>query len=99
MLTLYTLVMHLLSLYSIFIVANVVFSWLYAFNVINPRNGLVRAIGLFLYKVTEPTLRFVRQFLPNLGTLDISPAVVLLIIWVIESLMRQYFVPVLLANY
>lgn len=99
MLTLYTLVMHLLSLYSMFIIANVVFSWLYAFNIVNPRNALVRAIGLFLYKVTEPTLRFVRQFMPNLGSLDISPAVVLLVIWIIESLLRQYLVPVLLVSY
>lgn len=72
---------YALSLYWWIIIASAVFSWLYAFNVVNPRNQLVGTIGNILFKVTEPALRPIRRFMPDLGGIDISPIVVLLVIF------------------
>lgn len=69
------------------------FSWLYAFNVINSRNQFVNAIGSFLFNVTEPVLRPIRRVLPNLGGIDISPIIVLLIIFFIRSFMWNTLYP------
>ena len=54
--------------------ASAVVSWLVAFNVINSRNDVVRTIWNFLYQVTEPVLRPIRNILPNLGGIDVSPS-------------------------
>ncbi len=69
------------------------FSWLYAFNVINSRNQFVNAIGSFLVNVTEPVLRPIRSILPNLGGIDISPIILLLIIFFIRSFMWNTLYP------
>ncbi|PZP44264.1 MAG: hypothetical protein DI595_20295, partial [Agrobacterium fabrum] len=66
---------------------------LYAFNVINSRNQFVNAIGSFLFNVTEPVLRPIRRILPNLGGIDISPIIVLLIIFFIRSFMWNTLYP------
>ncbi|MCA0275931.1 MAG: YggT family protein [Proteobacteria bacterium] len=70
-----------LSLYWWVIIASAVFSWLYAFNVVNPRNQFVGTIGTMLYKLTEPALRPIRRFMPDLGGIDISPIILLLCIY------------------
>jgi len=75
---------YLLTLYAYVLIAAVVFTWLVAFNVVNTRNQIVATIGEFLYRVTEPILRPIRNNLPNLGAIDISPLVVLLIIIFIQ---------------
>ncbi len=82
-----------LNIYWWIIIASAVFSWLYAFNVVNPRNPAVAAIGQFLYQVTEPVLRPIRRLMPNLGTVDISPVVLLLIILLIRQVIIQYIYP------
>jgi YggT family protein len=71
---------YLLLLYIYVLIAAVIMSWLVVFNVVNPRNPAVRMIGEFLYRVTEPVLRPIRGMLPNLGGIDISPLIVMLII-------------------
>ena len=55
-------------------------SWLIAFNVINTRNQFVAMVGDFLYRITEPVLRPIRNMLPSLGGIDISPVIVIFII-------------------
>jgi len=75
----------LLRLYVYVLIASAVFSWLIAFNVVNMHNGIVRAIGNALYQLTEPVLRPIRNILPNMGGLDLSPVVVILIIIFIQS--------------
>ena len=60
-------------------------SWLIAFNVLNPRNQLVHTIWDFLYRITEPVLRPIRNMMPNLGGIDISPIIVVFIIWFIQG--------------
>jgi YggT family protein len=86
-----------LQIYTWIVIATVVFSWLYAFGVVNPRNQFVASIGQFLYAVTEPVLRPIRRFiariLPNLGPIDISPIVLFLLIYFIRVVIIRYLYP------
>ena len=79
-----------IDIYTWVIIAAAIFSWLYAFNVVNPRNQVVAAIGQFLYAVTEPALRLVRRFIPSLGGIDISPIVVILALILIRQILVRY---------
>ena len=67
-----------ITLYIYVLVANAIFSWLVAFNVINTRNGIVAAIGDVLDRVTEPALAPIRRRLPDLGGIDLSPVVLII---------------------
>jgi len=84
MVELFTFISLLLTLYIYVLVAAAVMSWLIFFNVVNPRNQFVSMVAEFLYRITEPVLRPVRNVLPNLGGIDISPIVVIIIIWFIQ---------------
>lgn len=84
------LVLVILQIAQYLLFAAVIFSWLITFNVVNQRNRAVWQIGDFLYRVTEPFLRPLRRILPNLGGLDLSPLVALLIIWVIQRAIVLY---------
>jgi YggT family protein len=83
----------LLQLYIYLLIAAAVLSWLVAFNVVNTRNQFVAMIGDFLYRVTEPVLRPIRNMMPNLGGIDISPVILILIIILIEKLIYYYIYP------
>ena len=85
MLELFQFISYVLQLYVYVLIIAAVFSWLVAFNVVNPRNPAVTMIGQFLYAVTEPVLRPIRRLLPNMGGIDISPIVVILVIFFIQS--------------
>jgi YggT family protein len=76
---------YLLTLYVYILIAAAVLSWLIAFNVVNPRNQFVAMLAEFLYRITEPVLRPIRNLLPNLGGIDISPVIVILIIIFIQT--------------
>lgn len=78
-----------LRLYFYVIIASAIFSWLYAFNVINPRNQVVGMIGQALYALTEPVYRPIRSILPAMGGLDLSPIVVILILILIQNLIAN----------
>jgi YggT family protein len=84
MLELLGFISHLLTLYIYVLFAAVIMSWLIAFNVVNARHQFVGIVSLFLYRVTEPVLRPIRSRLPDLGGIDISPLIVILIIWFIQ---------------
>jgi YggT family protein len=88
------IVIIILDLYTWLLIASAILSWLIAFNVVNTRNQFVAAVAEFLYRITEPVLAPVRSFLPNLGGLDISPIVVILIIMFIERVITYYIYPV-----
>jgi YggT family protein len=75
----------LLTLYVYILIASAVLSWLIAFNVVNTRNQAVSVIGEFLYRITEPVLRPIRRVMPDLGGIDISPVIVILVIFFIQS--------------
>jgi YggT family protein len=82
-----------LSIYMWIVVAMASFSWLVAFNVVNTRNHAVAVIGDFLYRITDPALRPIRNFMPNLGGIDISPIVLFLIIIFIQRVIELYILP------
>jgi YggT family protein len=90
MISLASLIYQILDIYSWIIILSAILSWLVAFNVINVRNQFIRMIVDFLYRVTEPVLRPIRRFLPNLGGIDISPVVALLLIIFLQHLLREY---------
>ena len=69
---------YLITLYVYIVIAAVVFSWLVAFNVINPHNNFVRTLWNALNALTEPLLRPIRRVMPDLGGLDLSPIILLL---------------------
>ena len=81
----------LLELYIWCLIIFVVMGWLIAFEVINTHNRLVHVVSDFLYRLTEPALRPIRRVLPNLGGIDISPVVLILLIWFARNLLREFF--------
>ncbi|MGE4220224.1 MAG: YggT family protein [Alphaproteobacteria bacterium] len=83
-----------LSIYMWCIIISAVLSWLVAFNVLNTSNRFVYMVGDFLYRITEPALRPIRRVLPNLGGIDISPVVLILILWFIDAMLVQIAVRV-----
>ncbi len=83
------LVRYIIYLYEIIIIVSVVLSWLITFGVVNTYSRAVAMIGDFLYRATEPALRPIRRLLPNLGGLDISPIVLLLLLWFIDAELCQ----------
>lgn len=86
-----------LDIYTWILIGSAVFSWLYAFNVVNSRNQFVASLGNFLFRVTEPVLRPIRRFMPDLGGVDISPIVALVIIFFIRQLLLNTIAPALLG--
>ncbi len=95
MIAIYFLVLQLLKLYSYVIIANVIISWLIAFNILNTSNRFVYSILEFTYKLTDPIYNKIRRFLPNLGAFDISPIILLILIWFIEMCMKLYLGPII----
>jgi YggT family protein len=85
-----------IGLYIWLLIASAILSWLVAFNVINTRNRFVYLLGDFLYRVTEPVLRPIRRVVPNLGGLDISPVLLILLLMFIQRLLVQDLARVLL---
>jgi YggT family protein len=77
-------VIAILDIYWYLVIIQAVISWLIAFNVINTYSRPVAMVLDFLYRITEPVLRPIRQFVPSFGGLDVSPVILLLIIWLIE---------------
>ncbi|MFL2888914.1 MAG: YggT family protein [Candidatus Pelagibacter sp.] len=95
MIAIFYLVLQILKLYSYVVIVNVIVSWLIAFNILNTQNRFVYSILEFSYRLTDPILNKIRRFLPNLGSLDISPIVLLLLIWFIEMCMKLYIAPMI----
>ena len=86
-------VMLALNIYTWLLIISAVLSWLIAFNVLNTRNQFVSTIWDMLYRVTEPLLRPIRNMLPNLGGIDISPIILLLGIFFIQRVIVLYLYP------
>ncbi len=76
----FELILVVLRLYTWAVIGAAIFSTLASFGVLDTRNRLVWSVGDFLYRITEPALRPIRRFLPNLGGIDISPIILLLLI-------------------
>ena len=95
MIAIFYLVLQILKLYSYVVIANVIISWLIAFNILNTQNRFVYSILELTYRLTDPILNRIRRFLPSLGSLDISPIILLLLIWFIEMCMKFYIAPLI----
>ena len=93
MLIVIDLLEYVLWIASMVILVQVVASWLVAFNVVNARNDVVRAVWEFLHRVTEPALRPIRRILPNLGGVDVSPIILLLGIFFLQRIIALYLYP------
>ena len=95
MIAIFYLALQVLKIYTYVVIANVVISWLIAFNVLNTSNRFVYSILELTYRLTDPILNRIRRFLPNLGAFDISPIILLLLIWFIEMCMKLYIAPMI----
>ena len=95
MIAIFYLILQILKLYSYIVIANVIVSWLIAFNVLNTQNRFVYSLLELTYRLTDPILNKIRHFIPNLGSLDISPVILLLLIWFIEMCMKLYIAPMI----
>jgi YggT family protein len=84
------LIVYIIDLYKWIVIAQVIMSWLVAFGVINTHNRLVAQIGEVLYRLTEPALRPIRRVIPDLGGIDISPIVLLLLLWLVQREIVEY---------
>ena len=84
------LINTVISLYIWVLIANAILSWLVAFNVVNTHNKIVYMIGDFLYRITEPVLRPIRRVVPDLGGIDISPILLILILFFLRDLLFEF---------
>ena len=84
---------NIISLYIWILIINVIISWLVAFNVLNTNNRFVYSLLDVSYKLTAPPLNYIRRFLPNLGSIDISPIILILALMFIRNLVFEMFAP------
>ena len=85
------LIDRIIYLYVWILIINAVLSWLVAFNVLNTQNRFVFSVLEVTYKLTDPLLNYIRKFLPNLGSIDISPVVLILLIYFVRDLISDIF--------
>ncbi len=85
------LITTVIDLFIWVVIIGAVLSWLVAFNVVNTRNRFVYMVGDFIHRLTEPLIRPIRNILPNLGGIDLSPLVlILLLVFTKQILIRLY---------
>ena len=90
MMSLASLVNWLIQAYIWVLIASAILSWLVAFDVVNRRNPFVAKVGLFLHRLTEPVLRPIRRVLPLIAGVDLSPLVLILLLWFVRNLLFEY---------
>lgn len=89
---LFWLLNTVIDIYIWLLIAGAILSWLIAFNVVNTHNRFVYLVGDFLHRVTEPALRPIRRVLPNLGGLDLSPLVLILLLLFLQQVLARLYV-------
>ena len=87
------IILIVLDLYVWLLIASAILSWLIAFNVVNTRNQVVAMVADFLFRITEPALRPIRSMMPNLGGIDVSPVILILLILLLENVIVRYIYP------
>ena len=85
------LIIQLINLYQFILIVYIIGTWLLNFNIINASNRLVFTLMDSMYRLCEPSLNIVRKYLPNFGSLDLSPIIVYLGLWFIKSLLIEYW--------
>ena len=90
------LIDSVVTIYIWILIINSLLSWLIAFSVLNTSNRLVHSLLDISYKLTDPLLRPIRNFLPNLGSIDVSPVVLILLLMFVRNLIFEFFAPAML---
>ena len=85
------LIIQIINLYQFVLIIYIIATWLISFNIINTSNRFVYSVMKTPYRLCEPSLRFIRQYLPNFGSIDISPIIVYLLLWFLKSLLIEYW--------
>ena len=85
------LIIQIINLYQFLLLVYIIATWLVNFNIINTSNRFVYSIMGILYRLCEPSLNIVRRYIPNFGNIDISPIIVYLLLWFIQSLLIEYW--------
>ncbi len=82
---------NLISFFIWILIINVVLSWLIGFSILNAQNKFVYMVYEFSYKITAPPLNIIRRYLPNFGSIDISPVLLIFLLYFIRNLIFEYF--------
>ena len=85
------LIIQIINLYKLVLLIYIIATWLISFNVINTSNRFIYSVMEILYRLSEPSLRLVRKYVPAFGNIDISPIIVYLLLWFIQSLLIEYW--------
>ena len=85
------LIIQVINLYKLVLLIYIIATWLISFNVINTSNRFIYSAIDVLYRLSEPSLRLVRRYVPTFGNIDISPIIVYLLLWFIQSLLIEYW--------
>ncbi len=91
MMSLLDLIQSVIWLYLWCVLISVALSWLVAFNVVNNRNRFVYTVGDVLHRITEPALSRIRRWMPNLGSVDLSPVVLIFFLYFLSGLLNEYW--------
>jgi YggT family protein len=86
---------NVISLYIWVLIINAIISWLVAFNILNTSNRFVYSLLEISYKLTEPPLSFIRKYIPSIGSIDISPVILILGLMFLRNLVFELFAPAL----
>ncbi len=89
MLAVWQLIDKVIGLYMLVVFISVVLTWLVQFKVVNTSNRMVYMIGDFLYRITEPLLKRIRSVIPAVGGIDLSPLILLMVLWFVQRLIQN----------
>ena len=89
------LIIQIINLYQLVLLIYIIATWLISFNIVNTSNRFVYGLMNSLYRLCEPSLRLVRQYLPNLGSIDISPVILILGLMFLRNFVFEMFAPAL----
>ena len=85
------LIIQIINLYKLVLLIYIIATWLISFNIINTSNRFIYSAMEILYRLSEPSLRLVRKYVPTFGNIDMSPIIVYLLLWFIQSLLIEYW--------
>ncbi len=85
------LIIQIINLYKLVLLIYIIATWLISFNIINTSNRFIYSAMEILYRLSEPSLRLVRKYVPAFGNIDLSPIIVYLLLWFIQSLLIEYW--------
>ncbi len=85
------LIIQIIDLYKFILLIYIIATWLISFNIINTSNRFIFSVMEILYRLSEPSLRLVRKYVPTFSNIDISPIIVYLLLWFIQSLLIEYW--------